>query len=84
MRATGMTRCVDQLGRCVIPKEVRERLQWSTHTPLEIFVDGNKVILQKYERGCTFCGEVTDYNFSFGGEEICEKCADKLREALRR
>lgn len=50
MKATGMVRPVDQFGRVVIPKEIRKNLSIEIGTQLEIFVDNNRIVLQKYQR----------------------------------
>lgn len=64
MLSTGIVRKVDPLGRIVVPKELRRTLDINTDDPMEIFVDGDKVILQKYvaNRACYITGEVTDEN----------------------
>ena len=55
MKATGIVRKVDSLGRIVLPIELRRTLGIGELDPLEIFVDGEKIILRKYEPACTFC-----------------------------
>jgi transcriptional pleiotropic regulator of transition state genes len=64
MRSLGIVRKVDQLGRIVIPKELRNTLQLSTGSPLEIFVDENNIILRKYtiNEACIVTGELTPEN----------------------
>lgn len=64
MRSLGIVRKVDQLGRIVIPKELRNTLQLSTGTPMEIFVDEDLIILRKYtvNEACIVTGEVTSDN----------------------
>lgn len=73
MKSTGMTRPIDQLGRIVIPKELRRTLNIEEGDPLEIFVDGEEVILRKYEPGCVFCGSVK-YVVEFKGKKVCTNC----------
>ena len=60
MKATGIVRPVDALGRVVIPVELRRNLGIKTEGSLEIFVDGQYIMLKKYEPSCVFCGEVND------------------------
>lgn len=60
MKATGIVRPVDALGRVVIPVELRRNLNIKTEDSLEIFVDGQYIMLKKYEPSCIFCGEVSD------------------------
>ena len=60
MKATGIVRPVDALGRVVIPVELRRNLGIKTEDSLEFFVDGQYIMLKKYEPSCVFCGEVND------------------------
>ena len=79
MRATGITRPVDQLGRVVLPKELRDKLDLPSGTPMEIYTEGENIILKKYKRGCTFCGDIEkDEMIKFKGCPICEVCFTKL------
>lgn len=73
MKSTGIVRKVDELGRIVIPKELRRTLNIEEGDPLEIFVDGEEVILRKYEPGCVFCGNVK-YVVEFKGKKVCTNC----------
>ena len=73
MKATGIVRKMDELGRIVIPKELRRTLNIEEGDPLEIFVDGEEVILRKYEPGCVFCGNVK-YVVEFKGKKVCTNC----------
>lgn len=75
MKATGMTRKVDELGRIVLPKELRTSLGIDAGDALGIFVDGENVILNKYEPCCIFCGEASGV-LNFKSKNICEKCSD--------
>ena len=78
MKSTGIVRRVDELGRIVIPMELRKVLEISTKDSLEIFMDGNKIILQKYEASCcTFCGE-EDGTIHFKSKNVCPKCLKEL------
>ena len=58
MKATGIVRQIDDLGRVVIPKELRKTMNLKRKDSLEIFVEGNNIISAKYENGCLFCGEL--------------------------
>ncbi len=77
MKAIGIVRRVDDLGRIVIPKELRRNLCIEEGDPLEIYVDGDQVILKKYEPTCIFCGEGKDIK-SFDGKNICPSCIKKI------
>ena len=77
MKSTGMVRHVDELGRVVIPKEIRNKLDIKEKDPLEIYVEGYAVILKKFESNCIFCGnakKLTEYK----GKLVCDKCLSKL------
>lgn len=77
MKATGVVRGVDQLGRIVLPVELRRNLNIDIKDSLEIYVDGDMVILKKYEPACVFCGEAKDIKH-YEGKNICNKCIGKL------
>ncbi|PXW92969.1 AbrB family transcriptional regulator [Streptohalobacillus salinus] len=64
MKSTGIVRKTDHLGRIVLPKELRRSLEIDTKDPLEIFVDGEKIILSKYKpiKQCMVTGKISDDN----------------------
>ena len=72
MKSTGITRNVDQLGRVVLPKELRRTLNLEEGTPLEIFVEGEQIILQKYTPNmtCVVTGEVSNANHVLLGGKL--------------
>ncbi|WP_027339391.1 AbrB/MazE/SpoVT family DNA-binding domain-containing protein [Halonatronum saccharophilum] len=82
MKSTGIVRKVDNLGRMVIPIELRRTLNIDTKDPLEIYVDNDKVIFKKYEPACTFCGEAGD-TVDFKGKIICSGCLEEMAEELK-
>ncbi|MBQ4087026.1 MAG: AbrB/MazE/SpoVT family DNA-binding domain-containing protein [Clostridia bacterium] len=77
MKSTGIVRKVDELGRIVLPIELRRILDIAEKDELEIYVDEDCVILKKYERSCVFCGNTKDV-FTFKGKNICPKCLEEL------
>lgn len=77
MKATGIVRKVDELGRIVIPIELRNKLDISIKDPIEIFVEGSSIILKKYEPNCIFCGSSKELS-SYKEKLVCSKCATKL------
>ncbi len=79
MKATGIVRRVDQLGRIVLPKELRETLNIDKKDPMEIYVEDDTVILKKYEPGCTLCSSV-DNLISYQGKKVCEDCLEELNK----
>lgn len=76
MKATGIVRRIDDLGRVVIPKELRRAHFIEEGDPLEFFVDGDKIILRKYQPGCIFCGNTESLQL-FHGKHICTSCITK-------
>ncbi|MGX5435279.1 AbrB/MazE/SpoVT family DNA-binding domain-containing protein [Bacillus toyonensis] len=72
MKATGVTRKVDELGRVVIPKELRNTLGIKEKSPLEISVEGEDIVLQKYQPGgvCALTGEVSNHNIALANGKI--------------
>ena len=79
MKSTGIVRKVDELGRVVLPMELRRTLDIKEKDSLEIFVDGESIILSKYEPACVFCSNVKD-NVTYKGKIICSDCMEKLKE----
>lgn len=79
MKATGIVRRVDELGRIVIPKEIRRTFDINIKDPLEIFVDGENIVLTKFHSSCVFCGDPHGVR-SFRGKYICDSCLSALAE----
>ena len=79
MKSTGITRQVDELGRFVLPIEIRRALGIKEKDALEIFTDEGRVILQKYQPACLFCANADDVLF-FEGNRICRTCLEKLKK----
>ncbi len=81
IRATGIVRLIDDLGRFVIPKDLRRRFEMDENTPLEIFVDDDDdtVILKKYQQGCRFCGVVSSTQTTYKGVNICPNCLSEIK-----
>jgi AbrB family transcriptional regulator, transcriptional pleiotropic regulator of transition state genes len=78
MKATGIVRKIDELGRIVIPMELRRTLDIKERDPIEIFVDGEKIVLVKYAPGCTFCSSPEKLR-QFKGQRVCGKCLNELK-----
>jgi AbrB family transcriptional regulator, transcriptional pleiotropic regulator of transition state genes len=79
MKATGIVRKVDELGRIVLPIELRRTLDIAEKDPLEIYTDGNTIILKKYEPACIFCGNARDIK-DYKGKNICPDCMNELKK----
>ena len=78
MKSTGIVRNVDELGRIVIPKEMRRQMGITSSDPVEIFVEGDRIILEKYHPCCHFCSS-TDAVVEFKGKKICNACIEQLK-----
>ncbi len=81
MKSTGVVRRVDELGRIVLPIEIRKVLDIKQKDAIEIFTDEDKIILQKYQPACIFCNNTDDVLY-FGGKRICAACVRQLKEQL--
>lgn len=77
MKSTGIVRKVDELGRVVIPIEIRNKFDIAEKDPIEIYVDGSSIILKKYEPNCIFCGNPKNL-IAYKDKLVCSKCAQKL------
>ncbi len=78
MKATGIIRRVDELGRVVLPSEIRQVMGIEPRDSLEIYTEEGRIILQKYQCVCTFCLNNEDL-IPFGEKRICHACLDKLK-----
>jgi len=78
MKATGITRRIDDLGRFVLPAEIRKTLDISEGDALEIFTDGEQIILKKYQPSCIFCARADEITL-FEGKRVCRSCLAKLK-----
>jgi transcriptional pleiotropic regulator of transition state genes len=74
-----MVRKVDNLGRVVLPIELRRNLGIDIKDPLEIYVDGDTIILKKYEPACIFCGNAKNVS-TIHGKIVCRDCINQLKE----
>lgn len=77
--STGIVRRVDELGRIVIPKEMRKSLGIEEKDPIEISIDGSSIILQKYENRCIFCGAIKP-SIKYNGKLVCTNCLKELNK----
>ena len=78
VKSTGIVRKVDELGRIVLPIEIRRNLDIEERDPVEIFLDGDRIVLKKYEPACLFCGSsegLTQYR----GKNVCAQCVRNLK-----
>ncbi len=77
MKSTGIIRNIDELGRLVVPKEIRKKLGIDKNDPVEIYVEGDKILLTKYAPACHFCGGIEELT-EFKGKKICASCISSL------
>lgn len=96
MKSTGIVRQLDELGRIVLPKEMRKNLSMEERDPLEIWADGNTIVLRKFRVGCVFCGSGKQvqrlvFEKSAGrlvlaedgkGIPVCRRCAMSAAECM--
>jgi len=82
LKSTGIVRKVDELGRVVIPIELRRTLGIDEKDALEIYVDNEKIILKKYEPACVFCGDAADVQH-YRGKLVCRNCAVAMFENVK-
>lgn len=79
MKPIGVVRKVDQLGRIVLPKSLRRRYEMNEGDPVEILVQGDHIILEKYKPKCVFCMssvKVAEYK----GKHVCESCMNEMKQ----
>ncbi len=80
MKSTGIVRKVDELGRIVLPIELRRTLDIAEKDSLEIYVDDDSIILRKYQPACIFCDNARDI-LVYKGKNVCKDCIKSLEEA---
>jgi transcriptional pleiotropic regulator of transition state genes len=79
MKSTGIVRKVDELGRIVLPIELRRTLEISEKDGMEIYVEGSSIVIKKYSPSCLFCGNSTDVNL-YKEKNICKTCMKELKK----
>ena len=77
MKATGVVRRVDELGRVVLPCELRRTMHIADRDSLEVFVDGDSIVLKKYEPACTFTGSADDL-IDYKGRKVSKKAVEEM------
>ena len=78
MKSTGIVRKVDELGRIVLPIELRRTMDIAEKDAIDIYVDGASIILRKYEPTCVFCGDAKNVT-NYRGKNICPSCLKELK-----
>ena len=82
MKSTGIVRPLDSLGRVVLPIELRRVLGFNCKDPVEIFVDGDYILLKKYQPACIFCDSMEDVKV-YKGRNVCAKCIQEMQEQVK-
>lgn len=77
MRSTGVFRRIDSLGRFVLPKELRKTLDINQNDYLQIYLEGDSIVLRKSQLSCALCGSGDDL-FDYRDKKICRACLDEL------
>ena len=77
MKSTGIIRKMDELGRVVIPIEIRNQFDIVEKDPIEIYVDGSSIVLKKFEPNCIFCGSTKNL-LTYNDKLICKNCSTKI------
>ena len=78
MKSTGIVRKVDELGRIVLPIELRRTLYIADKDSLEIYSDGSSIVLKKFENACVFCGSTKEI-VHYKGKNVCAACLEELK-----
>lgn len=78
MHDTGIVRRVDDLGRIVIPMELRRTLGINVKDPMAIYVEGDRIILEKHRDVCVICGDTAGVS-EFKGRPVCAACVEEIR-----
>ena len=81
MKSTGIVRKVDELGRIVLPIELRRTLDIAQKDSMEIYIEGDTIILKKYQPACIFCDNARDI-INFRGKNVCSDCIRMLEEKI--
>ncbi len=79
MKANGIVRNIDELGRIVIPKELRNKMDMHEGSEVEIFAEDGKICMRRFYKGCHFC-EKNDPTYEFKGKQICFSCLEEIKK----
>lgn len=81
MKSTGIVRKIDNLGRVVLPIELRRVFDIDREDPVEIFVDDNYIMLKKYQPACIFCSDAKDV-VDYRGKKVCVACLEEMKSKI--
>ena len=82
MKSTGMVRKIDELGRLVLPKEIRDILNINDKDMFDFFIDDEMIIMKKCKSACAFCSSMEDI-FIFKDYSICRECMKDIAAVLK-
>lgn len=77
LKSTGIIRKVDELGRVVLPAEIRRMLDIAERDELEIYMDNDQIVLKKFEPSCVFCSSSSGL-VRYRGKNVCQNCAKEI------
>ena len=83
MKNTGIVRRIDELGRLVVPMELRNKLEINERDELEIYIEGTSIILKKCQHDCIFCGSTKNLT-EYKDKKICAKCANAIAQNIEK
>ncbi|MCM1226062.1 MAG: AbrB/MazE/SpoVT family DNA-binding domain-containing protein [Clostridium sp.] len=78
MKNTGVCKTIDDLGRIVLPKEIRKNLGFDIRSSVELYVEDDRLIIKKAEESCIFCGSSDDLT-EFKEKNVCQKCINTMK-----
>ncbi len=81
MNSVGVVRNIDDLGRIVLPRELRGTLEIPKKCSLEFYLDDEIIVIKKYQPGCIFCGDVDDV-VKYKGKNICSTCLTEMKTSI--
>ena len=81
MKDTGIVRVIDEMGRLVLPKEMRRKMDISSGDEIEFFTEGDRIILRKFQPACLFCGSDAAL-VEYKGKRLCGKCVAEMKQTF--
>lgn len=79
MKDTGIVRNIDEMGRLVLPKEMRRKMEINNGDEIEFYTEGDRIVLRKYQPTCLFCG-ADNATLEFKGKRLCANCIQEIKQ----
>ena len=79
MKDTGIVRNIDEMGRLVLPKEMRRKMDIESGDEIEFFAENDRIILRKFQPACLFCGGDASL-VEYKGKRLCAKCVGEIKQ----